>query len=1021
MRTHLLFRTILFFISLLACSLLFGQASVKEEMVELKTYPFSTPDPNPILGDNPKIYPYHKFIGYSHDSTMKEWKVVTLENDYIKVFVLPEVGGKVWGAIDKRNGEEFIYRNEVMKFRNISMRGPWTSGGIEFNFGIIGHHPSTATPVDYVTQQHDDGSVSCTVGNIDLSSRTQWRVTILLENDKPYFETNVNWYNPTSLHQSYYNWMTAAAFAQDDLKFYTPGNYYLKHSGEAKTWPHDSEGRELSRYDENKFGPSKSYHVVGEYNDFFGGYYENDNYGFGHWAEYEEIPGQKLWLWALSRSGGIWEDLLTDTDGQYIEFQAGRELLQYSPGSHANPMSQSTFAPQSQDMWREIWFPVKDIGGISDASPLGALHVQVDGDKLVLGVNSFVNKKAVVRMSSDGKVIHEDEVNFKIDESYEVRLPKMESYQITISELDLDYGNEGLSKIINRPFDSDLSFDSSNSASYDYYQAEEAYEFRSFDLADSLYRKVLTIDPYHMDARAGLAELLLRSNLIDQAIAQTDTVLRIDSRHPKANYISGVCFDENNDPINALERFSWAARSTNYRSASYALMSRIHLKEGDDDKASHFATKALEFNSSNMLALQVLAVTSRSNDDTELANEYLDRILIADPISHFAHFEKFLSGGTSVDKSKLKNVFRSEIPEQSVLELAYLYISFGGDEEAMTLLEALEINHPVASLIRASLDDEHMAEHLQAAEKISIDFVFPYRKETSELLDVATESSDHWKWKYYKAINQWGLNRKNESSTLLKSLSQIPDEATFYATRAMLQEDAVAKESDLKSAIKFDPSIVNMHRLNQFLFESKKYDEAYLKAKSFSKSIPNDYMLEVDLAKVALQLDKYDEVVDLMDRVNILPFEGASEGKQIHKLANVGAALSNINSDTKGAIANLNAALEWPENLGVGKPYDPDERLIDYLLSYAHNKLGNAEKAKRYSNKFSSAVEENDGAVYKALQVKLSQLSNQKEETKKYNGSSANPELAKILSGDYSQMDRSSTMTKLLIKALSLR
>ena len=1021
MRPHLLFKTISFLFSLMACSLLFGQASIKEEMVELKTYPFSTPDPNPILGDNPKIYPYHKFIGYSHESTMKEWKVVTLENDYIQVFVLPEVGGKVWGAIDKRNGEEFIYRNEVMKFRNISMRGPWTSGGIEFNFGIIGHHPSTATPVDYVTQKHDDGSVSCTVGNIDLSSRTQWRVTISLENDKPYFETNVNWYNPTSLHQSYYNWMTAAAFAQDDLKFYTPGNYYLKHSGEAKTWPYDSEGRELSRYDENKFGPSKSYHVVGEYNDFFGGYYENDKYGFGHWAEYEEIPGQKLWLWALSRSGGIWEDLLTDTDGQYIEFQAGRELLQYSPGSHANPMSQSTFAPQSQDMWREIWFPVKDIGGISDASPLGALHVQVDGDNLLLGVNSFVNKKAIVRMSSNGEVIHENEVNFRIDESYQVRLPKKETYQITIDDLDLEYGNEGLSKIINRPFDSDLSFDSKNSASYDYYQAEEAYEFRSFDLADSLYRKVLAVDPYHMDARAGLAELLLRNDLIDQAIAQTDTVLRIDSRHPKANYISGVCFDEKNNPINALERFSWAARSISYRSASYALMSRIQLKEGDVAQATHFANKSLEFNTNNMLALQVLAVASRTNGNTELANEYQDRMLNADPISHFAHFEKFLSGGTSADKSKLKSVFRSELPEQSVLELAFLYSSLGGDAEVMSLLDVLEINHPMASLIKASLDVEHSAKYLQEAEQQAIDFVFPYRKETSKLLDMATEMSDHWKWKYYKAINLWGLNRKDEASVLLNSLGQSPNEATFYATRAMLQEESTAKESDLKSAIKFNPSIVNMHRLNQFLFESKKYDEAYLKAKSFNKTIPNDYMLEVDLAKVALQLDKYDEVIEILDKVNILPFEGASEGKQIHKLANVGAALSSIDSDTKGAIAKLNTALEWPEHLGVGKPYDPDERLVDYLLSFAHNKLGNAEKANHYSDKFSNAIDENDEAVYKALQVKLSQLSNKKEETKTYSSNNTNSELVKILAGDYSHMDRSSTMNKLLIKALSLR
>ena len=318
---------------LINVNLIAQKASITEENRSLKTYPFSDPNPIPILTDNAKIYPYFKYEGYSHEAENQDWKVVKLENDYIEVTVLPEVGGKVWGAIEKSTGEEFIYRNEVMKFRNISMRGPWTSGGIEFNFGIIGHHPSTATPVDYSMQTHEDGSVSCTVGNIDLPSRTQWRVTIRLPKDKAAFETDVVWYNPTAMNQSYYNWMTGAAPARADFEFFTPGDELLKHSGEALPWPIDDMGRNLALYKENNFGPSQILPCCwSEYNDFFGGYYHDANYGFGHWGEYEAIPGQKLWLWALSRSGGIWEDLLTDTDGQYIEFQAGRQFLQYFPG-----------------------------------------------------------------------------------------------------------------------------------------------------------------------------------------------------------------------------------------------------------------------------------------------------------------------------------------------------------------------------------------------------------------------------------------------------------------------------------------------------------------------------------------------------------------------------------------------------------------------------------------------------------------------------------------------------------------
>ena len=371
-------------IILISINYLFSQSKIKKYDKSLLTYDFSDPNPIPILSKNPKIYPYFTFDGYDLNSKQKKFKIIELENDYVQVFVMPEVGGKVWGAIEKSTGNEFIYRNEVIKYRNISMRGPWTSGGIEFNFGLIGHHPSTATPVDYVIKENEDGSVSCIVGNIDLPSRTQWRVKINLPKDYAGFFTEAVWYNPTPLHQSYYNWMTAAAPASNDLEFFTPGNAYLEHSGESKNWPINEDGKNLSKYNQNNFGPSKSYHVVGEFNDFFGGYYKKSGYGYGHWGNYEDIPGQKLWLWSQSRSGGIWEDLLTDTDGQYIEFQAGRLLVQYLPSGDVNPISNVSFEPNSIDIWQESWFPVKEIGGISDASQYGAIYIIRDQDSLSL-------------------------------------------------------------------------------------------------------------------------------------------------------------------------------------------------------------------------------------------------------------------------------------------------------------------------------------------------------------------------------------------------------------------------------------------------------------------------------------------------------------------------------------------------------------------------------------------------------------------------------------------------------------
>ena len=155
----LVFKKIIYLFILLSSSQdLFSQASIREYNEKLKTYDFKDPNPIPIFISDTKIYPYFSFDGYDVNPSIKEFKVIELENNYIKVLITPELGGKVWGAIEKSTGEEFIYKNEVVKFRNISMRGPWTSGGIEFNFGIIGHHPSTATPVDYTFRKNDDES-----------------------------------------------------------------------------------------------------------------------------------------------------------------------------------------------------------------------------------------------------------------------------------------------------------------------------------------------------------------------------------------------------------------------------------------------------------------------------------------------------------------------------------------------------------------------------------------------------------------------------------------------------------------------------------------------------------------------------------------------------------------------------------------------------------------------------------------------------------------------------------------------
>ena len=918
------------------------KASITEETQMLKTYPFDDPNPIPILKDNTKIYPYHKFEGYGHEGQNMPWKVITLENDYIQVFVMPEAGGKVWGAIDKSTGKEFIYRNEVMKHRNISMRGPWTSGGIEFNFGIIGHHPSTAAKVDYAVQENDDGSVSCIVGTIDLPSRTHWRVNITLPKDKAYFETKALWYNPTPIHQSYYNWMTAAAFAKDDLEFYTPGNQYLKHSGEAMPWPYDSKERKISAYKNNNFGPSKSYHVVGEYNDFFGGYYHNEQFGFGHWSLYEEIPGQKLWLWALSRTGGIWEDLLTDTDGQYIEFQAGRLFDQYSPGDHINPITQATFAPYSADTWRELWFPFNQIGGMSDVSPMGVLHVKEDGRTLEIGINALAQANAELVVKQNGTLVHQETLQFQPAQTFtrQVTLKEAQNWEVSVAEMDLKFSSNQEDKLLKRPFGYP-EIEKISPTEQLFVDGMELMEYREFGKAKDIFEQCLEQDGSNQRALIALAELHYRSGAYDQAMSYAHKALAIDTYNPPANYVAGIIYRAQGDLVNALESLGWAARSMEFRSAAYAQMAEISLQREELDLAKMYANKSLDFNRYNINAYHVLTIAGRLLENEDMAKKAMSALLRIDPIHHFVHYEKSMW-----DKNmEMQEFVRGEFPEQTYLELAIDYYNRGQQNEAIDIFENVQ-QHPIARLWLAYLhqsDNSTSNAHLSSALERPVDFVFPFRRETIPVLEWAAEQTDSWIIKYYLGLNYWGKDRTPKASDLFEACGQEPNYAPFYMARADLLKKTRDKDglSDLQRALALSPTGWRAYSTLIRYYDENGHPEEALKlsAKAY-KRFPSNYNLGMSHAKALLNNGEYKKCIESLKNIEVLPFEGASEGRVIYEQSHLLYALEMIEKRKyEEAMTILKNAMEWPENLGVGKPYDPDNRAEEYLLAYCYDQL----------------------------------------------------------------------------------
>ena len=357
-------RTALGAVAMAAALPVFAGTSVSVETLRIKTYPFSDPDPVPATAET--RYPYFRYDGASAVGEEKEWQTVVLENDRIRVRLLPQVGGKVWSATDKVTGRDFLYCNHVLKFRDIALRGPWVSGGIEFNFGLVGHAPSSATPVDWCARTNADGSVSCFVSSPEYATRTVWQVEVRLGEGADSFETRTTWFNGSGLPSPLYHWMNAAYPLKGNPEFVFPGSHAIGHAGEAlaRQWPADARGRKLDVYRNNAFGGHKSYHVLPGNNGFYAIWWPEQGFGSFHRSLPYEKFGRKVWLWALSREGGIWEDLLTDGDGQYTELQSGIGFNQPQGGNFRTPFKHPTFAPGATLRFAESWGPVRDLAEI---------------------------------------------------------------------------------------------------------------------------------------------------------------------------------------------------------------------------------------------------------------------------------------------------------------------------------------------------------------------------------------------------------------------------------------------------------------------------------------------------------------------------------------------------------------------------------------------------------------------------------------------------------------------------------
>lgn len=934
-------------------------AVVRETTQTLTTYPFSDPDPMPRPG---RVYPYFRYDGYTAQPVMKEWKFIELENKYIKVYITPEIGGKIWGAYEKSSNYPFIYFNHAVKFRDVAMRGAWTSGGIEINFGDIGHAPTVSAPVDYFTRTNADGSVSCFLGAWDWSARTRWMVEVNLPKDKAYFTTKSHWYNATPFETSYYHWMNAGFKAAGNLEFVFPGTHYIGHDGEAGTWPKDSLGRNLNFYNQNNFGSYKSYHVLGKNTDFFGGFWHDDNMGFARYSPYHEKLGKKVWVWGLSRQGMIWEKLLTDTDGQYVELQSGRLFNQAAEGSMYSPFKHVSFMPYTHDSWTEYWYPVKNTRGLTHATPQGAINLRVQDGWLKMDYCAVSFVQDTLTIGVDSNLLLAKMLNLKPLEVVRDSI----RWTGNTEKLAIRLGNEiiadGQPTATHRTLEAPKDVDW-NSEYGLYMRGKDLMNQRKYAEAESYFKKVLEKNKYHVDALIDMAELSCRMGMEEAAHLLAEFSTEHNAYTSRGNFLSGLTAEKMGNLAIAKDRFSVAALDPMYRSGALFHLAQMAVREKNYAKALTFIEQSLESQNENRNAKQLEITILRLLKSNAKALLIAKELLYKDPLNHFARFEMAQISQEPADLKAFAGMIRAELPVETYLEMTIAYAEAGLWNESIELVE-LAPSHPIVSLWKAYLLDKRNQKKeseaaLQEAMDASPEGVFPFRTETATVLQWAIKQKQHWKLHYYLHLITASFRPDQYSVTdfeLMDAQKTKPDFAPYYLYKAeVFKKDKSVAKAALERAYELDPknwrigkALSEFYANNGQLKKSLDINESRLsKSQRLGKSetpLPDHevYILGQQRAQLLLKAERYKECIEFMQSLNILPNEGASGAHALFREANIryAAELSN-RKKYKEAQLYLEQAETWPENLGSGEPYDPDNRLTNYLKKFVNQKLKN--------------------------------------------------------------------------------
>ncbi len=337
--------------------------------LQIPTYAEGPANPNPpfdLFSYGKFNYPYPNRDALTDRRETVTWRTLNLENEYLRLTVLPDLGGHIYSCLDKRSGQQMFYANSTIKKALIGYRGAWAAFGVEFNFPVS-HNWMSMSPVDFATMEHPDGSGSIWVGNVDQVYGGQWRVELTLAPGRSVLEQKVDLYNTSNSRHRYYWWNNGAVQVWDDSRLVYPTELMASHGfTRIQRWPVDDKGRDLSVIRNQADGPVSLF-TYGTREGFVGVYHPHTRSGTVHFASPLELPTHKVWSWGWDRDAADWRTALSDDDSAYVELQAGL---------FRNQETYAFLEPQETVSFSEYWLPVRDLGGITRANVDAVMHME---------------------------------------------------------------------------------------------------------------------------------------------------------------------------------------------------------------------------------------------------------------------------------------------------------------------------------------------------------------------------------------------------------------------------------------------------------------------------------------------------------------------------------------------------------------------------------------------------------------------------------------------------------------------